>query len=142
MDFRAKLGSWLATLEDMSNGLTIAVEGIDDTTIVADIEKAIHESFRDTPLPGSWRIAVRPSHVSGRWDFRIHGLDVRHTLSITAPPGLLSGLIPRRLRESINRSGLCRNAYVAVRTRERASGAAIAHTVNAVSRTSAPVGTV
>ena len=88
----------------MSNRFTIIVEGIDDSSLVADIEKTIRESFHEIALPGSWRVIVRPSPVSGRWDFRIHGLDVRHTLSIAVPPNLLASLIPRRLRESLDRA--------------------------------------
>jgi len=43
--------------------------------------------------------------VSGRWDFTVHGLDVRHSLSIAVPPSLLPALIPRRLEESLNVCG-------------------------------------
>jgi hypothetical protein len=85
----------------MSNRLAILVEGINDTSLVADIEKTIRESFQDMALPGSWRVRVRPSHASGRWDFSVHSLDVRHTLSIAVPPNLLPSLIPRRLGESL-----------------------------------------
>jgi hypothetical protein len=90
----------------MSNRLTIVVEGVEDTTLVADIDKTIRESFDAMAYPGPWRVVVKPSHVRGRWDFRVYGLDVRHTLSITVPANLLSSLIPRRLRESLERSGL------------------------------------
>jgi hypothetical protein len=51
----------------------------------------------------SWQITVKPSHVGGRWDFVVQGLDVRHTMSIAVPPRLLPDLIPRRLVESLNR---------------------------------------
>ena len=92
----------------MSNRLTVDVDGIEDTAVVAEIDKTIRDSFNDLALPGSWRVHVKPSHVSGRWDFRVYGLDVRHTLSITVPPSLLSSLIPQRLRESLERSRLRR----------------------------------
>jgi hypothetical protein len=92
----------------MSNRFEILVEGIDDPSIVADIQKTILDSFHEMALPGAWRVVVKPSCVSGRWDFKVHGLDVRHTLSIAVPPNLLSNLIPRRLRESLD--------HLAVRT--------------------------
>ena len=83
----------------MSN-FAILVEGINDPSLVTDIENTIRSSFQEMSLPGAWRVVVRPSAVSGRWDFRVHGLDVRHMLSITVPPKQLPNLIPRRLRES------------------------------------------
>jgi hypothetical protein len=86
----------------MSNRFEILVEGIDDQTLVDAVEKAIREAFLESALPGSWRVTVRPSEASGRWDFTIHGLDVRHALSIAVPPHLLPNLIPRRLRESLD----------------------------------------
>ena len=125
----------------MSDRLTIGVEGIGDESLVADIERTIRESFQEMALPGAWRVIVRPSPVSGRWDFRIHGLDVRHTMSIATPPKLLSSLIPRRLRESFDRFGFSRSEPVAVRSRERARVTTI-HAVNAVSQTNMPVGTI
>ena len=122
----------------MSNRLTVGIEGIGDQSLVADIEATIRESFHEMALPGAWQVIVRPSPVSGRWDFRIHGLDVRHTMSIATPPKLLSSLIPRRLRESFDRFGLSRSEPVAVRARERAR----AVTIHAVSQTNVPVGTI
>jgi hypothetical protein len=65
-----------------------------------------HGDSRLLPRDGAARrrrVTVRPSHVRGRWDFAIHGLDVRHVLSIAVPPSLLPDLIPRRLQESLNR---------------------------------------
>lgn len=87
----------------MSNRFSIIVEGMDDASLVADVEKAVRESFEEMALPGPWHVVVRPSRVSGRWDFSIQGLDVRHTQSITVPASLLPSLIPRRLSESLNR---------------------------------------
>ena len=87
----------------MSNRLSVVVDGIDDASIVADVEQAIRESFAKLALPGPWQIGVRPSRVSGRWDFSVRGLDVRHALSIAVPAGLLPSLIPLRLTESLNR---------------------------------------
>src|SRR5256885_8933906 len=55
----------------------------------SDLQKSIRQSFFDMALPGAWRVVVKPSCVNGRWDFSIHGLDVRHTLSIAVPPNLL-----------------------------------------------------
>lgn len=89
---------------EMSNRFEIQVEGINDASLVSAVEEAIRDSFREMALPGSWRVVVRPSQASGRWDFSIHGLDVRHALSIAVPPHLLPNLIPRRLRESLNRT--------------------------------------
>ena len=86
----------------MSSRFTIVVEGITDHTVVAEIEKTIRDAFHEMALPGAWQVFVRPSRVSGRWDFTVHGLDVRHTLSIAVPPHLLSSLIPRRLHESLD----------------------------------------
>ena len=88
----------------MSNRFEILVEGIDDASLVNAVETAIRESFREMALPGSWRVIVRPSQTTGQWDFTIHGLDARHALSIAVPPHLLPTLIPRRLRESLNRT--------------------------------------
>ena len=86
----------------MSNRFEIVVEGIDNRTLVDAVEKAIRDAFLESALPGSWRVKVRPSEASGRWDFTIHGLDVRHALSIAVPPHLLPNLIPHRLRESLD----------------------------------------
>ena len=126
----------------MSNRLTIDVEGIEDTALVVDIEQTIRASFHELALPGSWRVLVKPSHVSGRWDFRVYGLDVRHTLSITVPPSLLSSLIPRRLRESLERSGLSRGEHVGVRTRDRMRDMTMGRTMSAVLEAGAPGRTI
>jgi hypothetical protein len=91
----------------MSNRFDIVVEGIDDAALVAAIETAICDAFREMSLPGSWRVLVKPSaqpaNTGGRWEFTVYGLDVRHALSIAVPPDLLPTLIPQRLRESLNR---------------------------------------
>jgi hypothetical protein len=87
----------------MSDRLTIVVEGLDDESIVTEMETAVRESFDDLALPGPWHVVVRPSHVGGRWDFNVRGLDVRHAMSIAVPPRLLPSLIPQRLTESLNR---------------------------------------
>ena len=89
----------------MSNRLAILVEGITDPSLVTEIEKTIRDSFQEMALPGSWRVIVKPSRLSGSWSFSVHGLDVRHNLSIAVPPNLLPSLIPRRLGESL--SHLC-----------------------------------
>ena len=93
---------------DMSNRFAIVIEGIDDPSLATQIELTIRNSFEEIALPGSWRVTVKPSLVSGRWDFSVHGLDVRHTMSIAVPPSVLPTLIPRRLEESLNACGLAR----------------------------------
>ena len=92
----------------MSARFTVIVEGIDDSSVVAEIEQTIRDSFQEMALPGPWRVVVKPSTVSGRFDFLVQGLDVRHAMSIAVPPSLLSALIPRRLRESLERSAFGR----------------------------------
>jgi hypothetical protein len=87
----------------MSDRLSIAVEGIDDESIVTELENAVKESFDELALPGTWHVIVRPSRVSGRWDFSVRGLDVRHSMSIAVPSRLLPALVPQRLTESLNR---------------------------------------
>jgi hypothetical protein len=87
----------------MSKRLSIVVEGIDDVATVAEFEQAIQQAFDDLAWPGAWQVVVRPSPVSGRWDFSVSGLDVRHALSIAVPPRLLPNLIPPRLSEALNR---------------------------------------
>ena len=91
----------------MSTRFEILVEGIDDAALVAAVESAIRDAFREMSLPGSWRIVVKPAaqptQAGGRWDFTVYGLDVRHALSLAVPPDLLPNLIPQRLRETLNR---------------------------------------
>jgi hypothetical protein len=87
----------------MSNRVSIVVDGIDDPSIVAEFEQAVKDSFDDLALPGPWHVSVCPSRVSGRWDFSVRGLDVRHAMSIAIPPRLLPTLISPRLTESLNR---------------------------------------
>ena len=90
----------------MSNRFAIVIEGIDDPSLVTEIEQTIRNSFEETALPGSWRVTVRPSIVSGRWDFSVHGLDAAHPLN--RAPERASDMIPRRLEESLNACGLAR----------------------------------
>jgi hypothetical protein len=92
----------------VSNRFEIVVQGIDEPTLVTEIEQTIRAVLGEMSLPGSWRVTVKPSPVSGRWDFTVHGLDVRHSLSIAVPPNLLPALIPSRLEESLNVCGLAR----------------------------------
>ena len=86
----------------MNDRFQIVVEGIDDPAAIANIEQSIRQSFHEMALPGAWRVLVKPSRVNGRWDFVVHGLDVRHTLSIAVPPKMLPPLIPRRFRDSLD----------------------------------------
>lgn len=92
----------------VSSRFEIVVLGIDEPSLVTEIEQTILAVFHEMALPGSWRVTVKPSPVSGRWDFTVHGLDVRHSLSIAVPPNLLPALIPSRLIESLNVCGLAR----------------------------------
>jgi hypothetical protein len=86
---------------NMSDRFAIRVEGVDPPALVAEIEQTIRDSFQEMALPGSWRVILRRSRVSGRWDFSVHGLDVRRTISIAVPPNLLPSLISRRLGKSL-----------------------------------------
>jgi hypothetical protein len=86
----------------MSDRFAIQVHGVDDPSLVAEIDQTIRGVFQELALPGSWSVMVKPSPVSGRWDFSVHGRNVRHTLSIAVPPNLLPSLIPQRLEESLN----------------------------------------
>jgi hypothetical protein len=86
---------------NMSNRFAIRVEGVDPPALVAEIEQTIRDSFREMALPGSWRVILRRSHVSGRWDFSVHALDVRHTISVAVPPNMLPSLFPRRLARTL-----------------------------------------
>ena len=106
----------------MSDRFAIVVQAIDDPTLVAEIEQTIRRVFQEMSLPGSWRVIVRPSTTSGRWDFNVHGRDVRHTLSIAVPPHLLPTLIPHRLEESLNVLWLRRRENATARTLDLASG--------------------
>jgi hypothetical protein len=107
----------------MSDRFAILVQGIDEPSLITEIEETIREVFQEMALPGSWSVIVRPSSASGRWDFNVHGLDVRHTLSIAVPATLLPSLIPRRLEESLNVLRLRkRESTTTARTLELASG--------------------
>jgi hypothetical protein len=98
----------LLSICNVSNRFEIVVQGIDEPTLVTEIEQTIRAVLGEMSLPGSWRVTVKPSPVSGRWDFTVHGLDVRHSLSIAVPPNLLPALIPSRLEESLNVCSLAR----------------------------------
>lgn len=87
----------------MRERIVVETEGIDDQDVVNAIHNTVLASFRERLLPGAWRILVRPSHVGGRWDVKVYGVDTRHTLSIAVPAPLLPDLIPIRLRESLGR---------------------------------------
>jgi hypothetical protein len=107
----------------MSDRFAILVQGIDEPSLITEIEQTIREVFQEMALPGSWSVIVRPSSATGRWDFNVHGLDVRHTLSIAVPPTLLPSLIPRRLEESLNVLRLRkRESTTTARTLELVSG--------------------
>jgi len=107
----------------MSERLTIVVEGLDDESIVTEMETAVRESFDDLALPGPWHVVVRPSDIGGRWDFSVRGLDVRHVMSIAVPPRLLPSLIPQRLTESPSAHCSARDASsVSPQARRRLAG--------------------
>jgi hypothetical protein len=94
-------GSPLAPFGGMSGRITVVVEGIEEGALVGEIEKTIHDAFRATAIPGAWHITVKPSRVRGHWDFSIHGVGKRHSLSIAVPPALLWSLIPQRFQEAL-----------------------------------------
>jgi hypothetical protein len=87
--------------------IEISVQGIDDAAIIQRIDAAIRTSLGQQPWPGTWRVAVAPSHAAGRWDVRIQGPAGKHVLSLAVPPRLLPDLIPRRLDESLNHAVAC-----------------------------------
>jgi hypothetical protein len=87
----------------VSDRFSVTVEGIDEVHVVIEVEEAVREAFEELSLPGVWHITVKPSHIGGRWDVCVAGLDVRHRLSISVPAKLLPSLIPSRLMESLNR---------------------------------------
>ena len=87
----------------MSNRFSVTVEGIEEVHVVAEVEEAVRESFDGLALPGVWHVTVKPSHIGGRWDVCVAGLDVHHRLSISVPVRLLPTLIPDRLIDSLNR---------------------------------------
>jgi hypothetical protein len=89
--------------EHVSDRFSVAVEGIDELHVVVAVEEAVRESFAELALPGVWHVTVKPSHIGGRWDISVAGLDVRHRLSISVPTRLLPSLITSRLIESLNR---------------------------------------
>jgi hypothetical protein len=97
----------------MNNRPTIELEGIDDATLAANIEETICESLDAVSLSGPWSVAVAPSGVIGRWDFRVCAPNVRHTFSIAAPARLLATLIPLRLPQSLERSRRCQSDRIA-----------------------------
>jgi hypothetical protein len=96
----------------MGNRIFIDIEGVDDSAILAIVERTIRQSFAQRGVPGSWRVQLRPSRVSGRWIPNVHGLDAQHTASMPVPPARLPELVPPRLRESLDR--LCAPAIVEV----------------------------
>jgi hypothetical protein len=85
----------------MNHRGAVKVHGIDDPTLVAEIEQTILDSFHELALPSTSCVTVRPARVNGGWNLTVDALDRRHTVSISVPPSFLSTLIPRRLRESI-----------------------------------------
>ncbi len=89
----------------MSDRILIEVDGVDHPGLVAEIEETVRSSFREHLVPGSWHVIIRPSQVYGRWDVRLYGVDVRHTLSIAVPAQFLPTLIPLRVWESLE--GVC-----------------------------------
>jgi len=50
----------------MSDRFAIGVQGIDDQTLVAEIEQTVRRVFLEMSLPGSWSVMVRPSTANGR----------------------------------------------------------------------------
>jgi len=87
----------------VSDRFSVTVEGTEEVHVVVEIEEAVRESFDELALPGVWHVTVKPSHIGGRWDICVAGLDVRHRLSISVPARLLPTIIPNRLTESLNR---------------------------------------
>lgn len=116
---REDSASCLHSVTGMNNRATIDLVGIDDTALAANIEETIRESLDTVALAGPWSVAVAPSRVIGRWDFRVFGPDVRHTLSIAAPARLLATLIPLRLPQSLERSRRRQPERIAAYTRAR-----------------------
>jgi hypothetical protein len=86
----------------VSNQHEILVEGFDDASLVGDVETAVRDAFRQMALPGAWRVIVRPSCVSGRWDVTVYRLDVPHVVSRSLYPPTCQDLVSRRLRESLS----------------------------------------
>jgi hypothetical protein len=87
----------------MKDRISVDVQGIADSELVGDVEQAIRASFHHIVIPGAWRVFVTPSGIGGRWDLRLESTEIRHILSIAAPPERLAALITRRLRDSLAR---------------------------------------
>jgi hypothetical protein len=77
--------------------LVVAIEDVDDASLVADIDAAIRTAFHDAGVRGRWTVALAASETRGRWDLALKGSGKRHVLSFVAPSERLREQVVRHL---------------------------------------------
>lgn len=83
--------------------VTIAIEGIDDPALMADVRNKIREVCRETRSGGAVTIALAPADVRGRWDLGVKSPAGRHVSSFSATPRRVPEVVTDHLRRILSR---------------------------------------
>jgi hypothetical protein len=83
--------------------VTIAIEGIADDALAADVEDRIREVWRAAGSPPAVTIAVAPADVRGRWDLGVKSPGGRHVTSFSATLSRVPEVVTDHLRRILLR---------------------------------------
>jgi hypothetical protein len=83
--------------------VTVAIEGVDDTTVIHELEHRVREACRHARSHGQLTVAVAPADTRGRWDLGVKSPSGRHVASFAAPLARLPDLTIEHLRRILRR---------------------------------------
>jgi hypothetical protein len=91
----------------MSDGddsaVTIAIEGIDDAGVTADLKTKIRQVCRDARSSGAVTVALAPADVRGRWDLGVKSAAGRHVTSFSATLNRVPDVLTDHLRRILSK---------------------------------------
>jgi hypothetical protein len=85
------------------NAVTIAIEGIDDPGITADLHKKIRQVCREARSSEAVTVALAPADVRGRWDLGVKSAAGRHVTSFSATLNRVPEVLTDHLRRILSR---------------------------------------
>src|SRR3954447_18065261 len=89
--------------DDRENTVTVAIEGIADAAVAAEVQKRIRMVCRAVPSRRPLIVAIAPSDTRGRWDLGVKSGTGRHVASLSAPLDRVADIVADHLRRILAR---------------------------------------
>jgi len=97
------MSSQFANGTDDRDNVTVAIEGIADPAVAADVQKRIRMVCRAAASRRPLIVAIAPSDTRGRWDLGVKTGTGRHVASFSAPLDRVADVVADHLRRILAR---------------------------------------